>query len=126
MSYRIVIDLPLHPRHASTARTVAVSIGADAGFSVDDLEDLRLGVNEAISVLTDIDAGDDARLILEFEQEAGKVTVVAYRTGVVTALHETDLDILAERILRNVVDEYGIDDAGAFLVVKRATHYDHA
>ena len=52
----VELDLPLAHRHASTVRVVAASLGADAGLTVDEIEDLRLGVNEAVSVLADVDA----------------------------------------------------------------------
>ena len=54
-------------RHASTVRVVAASLGADAGLTVDEIEDLRLGVNEAVSVLADVDAPTGARLRVRFE-----------------------------------------------------------
>ena len=41
---------------------VAASLGADAGLTVDEIEDLRLGVNEAVSVLADVDATAGVRL----------------------------------------------------------------
>ena len=55
MAEHVDIDLPLSPRHASTVRAVAASVGADVGLSVDQIDDLRLGVNEAIAILTDVD-----------------------------------------------------------------------
>lgn len=126
MAHRITVDLPLHARHASTARTVAVSIGADAGFTVDDLEDLRLGVNEVVSVLTDVDAPDDARLVLSFWQGPGEITMTGERHGAPEPLQAADLDVLAERILGHVADEFGIDDDGVFRLRKRIHNGSHA
>jgi anti-sigma regulatory factor (Ser/Thr protein kinase) len=119
MSEHVDLDLPLHPRHAATIRAVTASLAADAGFSVDEIDDLRLGVNEAVSVLTDVDAGPDARLHVRVDPGPGSVTVTSARRGVAEQVVSADLDDLAGRILRAVVDEFGIDDAGAFTVVKR-------
>ena len=119
----VELDLPLQHRHASTVRVVAASLGADAGLTVDEIEDLRLGVNEAVSVLADVDAVD-ARLRVRFEINGQAMTVTARRTGVDQALSIDDIDELAVRILRAVVDEFRVDDDGAFVVVKNALARD--
>lgn len=112
------LDLPLHPRHASTVRVVASSVAADAGFSIDEIDDLRLGVNEAVSVLADVDPGA-GRLHLRFDLGDGIVVMTARRVGDVAPLAIDGLDVLATKILRAVVDEFDIDESGAFTVVKR-------
>ena len=120
----VELDLPLKHRHASTVRVVAASLGADAGLTVDEIEDLRLGVNEAVSMLADVDAADDARMRVRFETNGQAMTVTARRTGVDHALSIEDIDELAVRILRAVVDEFRVDDDGAFVVVKNALARD--
>lgn len=125
MTERIAVDLPLHPRHASTARVVAASVAADAGFTIDEIEDLRLGVNEAVSVLADVEPTEAARLSIEFERGDGVITVVARRSGVEAPLPPDAPDRLARRILGAVVDEFRIDESGAFTVVKRAGSDGH-
>lgn len=123
MADHVDLDLPLLPRHASTVRTVAASLAADAGFSIDQIDDLRLGVNEAVAVLTDVDrAADDesVRLHVRFELDADQIVVNLWRVGVSEAFTADHIDDLAGRILRAVVDEFGIDATGVFRVVKRA------
>ena len=119
----IELELPLHHRHASTVRVVTASLAADAGFTVDEIEDLRLGVNEAVSVLADVDEADDARLHLKFAVSGASMTVFATRTGVDGIVMVDDLDELAVRILRAVVDDFRVDDGG-FVVVKHAVASD--
>ncbi|HZB41331.1 MAG TPA: hypothetical protein VE487_10220 [Ilumatobacter sp.] len=119
----VELDLPLAHRHASTVRVVAASLGADAGLTIDEIEDLRLGVNEAVSVLADVDSTDGARLSVRFEIEGHGMTVTARRSGVAQVLSIDDIDALAVRILRAVVDEFRVDD-GAFVVVKNALARD--
>jgi serine/threonine-protein kinase RsbW len=119
----VELDLPLAHRHASTVRVVAASLGADAGLTIDEIEDLRLGVNEAVSVLADVDPTDGARLSVRFEIAGHGMTVTASRTGVEQVLSIDDIDALAVRILRAVVDEFRVDD-GAFIVVKNALARD--
>lgn len=114
------LDLPLTHRHASTVRVVTAALAADAGFTVDEIEDFRLGVNEAVSVLADVEAGDGARLHLRFSVADAAMTVVARRVGVVEQITIADVDDLAVRILRAVVDDFRVDDEGGFVVVKHA------
>ncbi|MCB0966576.1 MAG: hypothetical protein KDB37_07040 [Ilumatobacter sp.] len=118
MAEHVDIEIPLHTRHASTVRAVAAAVCADLGFSVDAIDDLRLGVNEAVALLSDVDAGPDARLKISFEAGEGVVTVRCSRRGVDEELHTDDLDVIARRILDAVVDDYGIT-GGVFTVVKR-------
>ena len=115
----VELDVPLTSRYASTVRAVAASVGAELGFSVDDIDDLRLGVNEAVSILGDIDDATQARLHIRFETGGGAVTVRCSRRGVDEPVAEDDIDVLARRILDAVVDEYSVDGSGRITVVKR-------
>ena len=119
MADHVELDVPLASRYASTVRAVAASVGADLGFSVDDIDDLRLGVNEAVSILSDIDDPTQARIHIRFETDGGAVTVRCSRQGVAQPVVEDDIDVLARRILDVVVDEYSVDGSGHITVVKR-------
>lgn len=115
----VELDLPLSSRYASTVRAVAASVCAELGFSVDDIDDLRLGVNEAVSILSDVDPVADARLHISFEAAEGSVVVQCSRRGVDRPVVADDIDVLARRILDAVVDEYAVDGDGRITVVKR-------
>ena len=116
----ITLDLPLTARHASTVRVVAASLAADCGFSIDEIDDLRLGINEAVSIMTDIDASPDARLIVEFEVRDSTIAVAVRRSAVDGLDGAEPIDELARRILGVVVDSFEISD-GSFLLWKSAT-----
>lgn len=119
MAEHVELDVPLASRYASTVRAVAASVGAELGFSVDDIDDLRLGVNEAVSILSDVDEPAGARLHLRFEPSDGVVVVRCARRGVDQPVVDDDIDVLARRILDAVVDEYSVDGSGQITVVKR-------
>ena len=68
------LSVPASPQFLSAARLVAASLGAEVGLSVDDLEDLRLGVNELVSALVD-GASAGSRIDLEFLPADGTITV---------------------------------------------------
>ena len=116
----ITLDLPLTARHASTVRVVAASLAADCGFNIDEIDDLRLGINEAVSIVTDIDASLEARLIVEFEVRDSTIAVAVRRSAVDGLDDAEPIDELARRILGVVVDSFEISD-GSFLLWKSAT-----
>jgi hypothetical protein len=117
----ITLSLPLALRHASTARIVAASLAADAGFSVDEIDDLRLGINEVVSVLVDLGSADPAaRLTIEFRVGRGRVEATASRSDQVGSM---EVDELAQRILEAVTDHYELSASG-FTLTKTAVPRD--
>ena len=114
--------LPATTKRASVLRTVAATLGADAGFSIDEIDDLRLCLSEVLTVLTDaVDAGagDGAAPALRVAFELGddQLTIVVLTAGV--AEGPVEFDPLATSILDAVVDDLEISDT-AVRLVKRA------
>lgn len=112
----IQLEIPLQTRFASTVRAVAAAVCADLGFTVDDIDDLRLAINEAVSVLSDVDG--DGRLQIDLESGDDEVVVRCARRHAGAELTDDDVDPLARRILDAVVDEYAVA-GGEFRIVKR-------
>ena len=114
------LSLPASPRYLAAARLVATSLGAESGLSVDDLDDLRLGVNELVSLLVDASA-DGGRVDLEFEIDDGAITVRgALAGGIATAV---EADELTRRIVSAVVDHHHLDGS-SFSLTKGSTLRD--
>src|SRR5690606_38077283 len=121
-------------RHASTVRVVAATLGADAGFHVDEIDDLRLAVDEAVAAVVaaggaasdgdrpDGDPDGGGRLVLQFEAEQGAVTIRVSRTPTVPITRD-DVDNLALRIIEAVADRFDVAD-GALLLTKRTAATD--
>jgi anti-sigma regulatory factor (Ser/Thr protein kinase) len=102
------LSVPASPRFLSAARVVAASLGVEAGLDVDDLDDLRLGVNELVSLLVEA-ASPGSRVDLEFEVRDVRITVRGTLDGeVVEAMR---LDELTRRIVEAVVDQHEVDGA---------------
>lgn len=121
--HNVTLTLPLEVRHASTARMVAASLAADAGFTVDEIDDLRLGINEVVSVLADDSSADpDARLEISFTVSPGRVDATVARSDGNGA---AELDDLAKRILDAVTDRYEYA-RGAFMLSKTVASSDNA
>ena len=51
------VIVPLRTRYASTVRMIAASLGAEAGFTVDEIDDLRLALDEVFSLLAERHVG---------------------------------------------------------------------
>lgn len=115
-----VVDLavPLRVDYAVSVRIMTASLAADVGFTVDEIDDLRLGVSEVFTLFADHD-GDDAgeRCHVTYAVTDGEISVKMTRTGTSEPL---ELDPLAKSILTSVVDEHHVDVDGV-TVVKRAS-----
>jgi anti-sigma regulatory factor (Ser/Thr protein kinase) len=109
------MSVPLRPEYASTIRTVAAALGADAGFSIDELDDVRLALSEVFSAL--IDDAPGGRAHVSFTVGDGSARIEVRADGPSTGV---ELDELALGILRSVTDRFEIVD-GAIVLVKHAT-----
>lgn len=104
--------MPLRTEFITTLRTMAASVGADAGFSIDEIDDLRLAISEVVSSLVDVECSPDDRVAAAFDLngEGVTVTITTDRDGAVV-----ELDDLAATILDSVVDRYDVDGANVTL-----------
>jgi serine/threonine-protein kinase RsbW len=109
----VEITLPLRTDFIATLRTVAASLGADAGFSIDEIDDLRLAISEIVSSLIDSTTSTEDRVVASFEVGAAGVAVaITTRSGEI----DVELDDLAASILESVVDEYVVAGTRVSLV----------
>jgi anti-sigma regulatory factor (Ser/Thr protein kinase) len=133
----VQLTAPAERSSVRLARLVASGVGAEAGLTIDDTEDLRIAVSELVALLVE-GVDDPARSILvTYLSRPGEVTVEGQgETG--TAASDNDatgasgpaeggrppaVDDLALEILRVVVDVHAFeaDEAGRrFHMVKRA------
>lgn len=109
---RIELDIPLRAEFAATVRTVAASLGVDAGFSIDELDDVRLAINEVFSILVDQRLSDDDRGHVVFSLSTGRLDV---QVGGAEPAGPIELDDLAENIIRSVTDTFEVTASGVTL-----------
>lgn len=117
---RIDVTVPLRTANLATLRTIAASLGADAGFSIDEIDDVRLGLSEVLSALADAaDDGNEApeRVTASFVVRPGELEVVVRSEH---ARGGVELDALASSILSSVLDSFETSGDEVRLV-KRAT-----
>jgi len=115
------LSVPASTRYLSAARVVAASLGAESGLDVDDLDDLRLGVNEMVSLLIE-SAPPTARVDLEFDVHELGITVRGVIDG--PSGPAIEIDELTRRIVDAVVDHHELDGT-SFSLTKASTRRDH-
>lgn len=119
----VELTLPFGHRYTSTARVVAAAIGADVGFDVDEIDELRLLVDEAVSVVVEVGGDTDARVSLRFSTGAPRAVTVSVAATAGPGLTRDDIDALALRILEAVADEFTVAE-GALVITKRRAARD--
>jgi serine/threonine-protein kinase RsbW len=100
----IELVLPADSRLVRVARLVASGVATTAGFDVDEIEDLRIAVDEMCASL--ILGGSGEPLLLGFEVGDSAVTVFGSTTAGQKAVLEPDRLALSVQILDVVVDEH--------------------
>lgn len=117
----IELVVPPHVRYYSTVRVVTAAAAAEVGFDVDDIDDLRLGVDEALSLF---DADDDTgtrRLGVEFHLEPAGLRVVLRSVAGAALQQPAALDVLGQKVLAAVVDAFEVKADCVELFKRRPT-----
>lgn len=121
-SDQVEIIVPVRPRFGSTLRVLTSALAADCGFTIDEIDDIRLGLSEVFNVLSetvsaDGDTADDSRVRVTFRTDTDQLTVKVH--SVPGSAAPLEFDELATSILHSVLDAVTIDDEGVSMV-KRA------
>ncbi|MGH9108731.1 MAG: ATP-binding protein [Acidimicrobiales bacterium] len=101
------LSIPVQADLVVLARLTAATVAARAQFGVEDIEDLRLAVEELCLSLVHPD--DEGRLHFTFDYDAEAITVTCWlepQPGWESS-GRTDDDDLSLRILDALVDEHG-------------------
>ena len=117
----VELIIPADLRYLSAARVVAATLAAEEGFDVDDLDRLRLGVNELLTILIEAyPPTGRIRICFHTESTDGerRVNVIGdVADGAGEPSGRLDIDELAERILAAVSDRYLLYESGFELSV---------
>lgn len=109
----VELTLPVEADLLVLARLTAATVASRANFDVEEIEDLRLAVDELCIAL--IQGQGDGRLELRFSRDGDHIEVVGTLRPEAGApggdlLGQSD-DGLSERILDALVDEHGHDSS---------------
>ncbi len=94
---------------------IAASLGAEAGFTVDEIDDVRLALDEVFSLLAQHHVGERVRTSFRLDEHE-LIATLTLESGPV----DVEPDELAANILRSVVDRYQFSADGVTLS-KRAS-----
>ena len=104
------LAVPAAPQFVRLVRLAAADIGARAGFGLDEIDDLRMAVDELCFALTGIE-GRDGELEVRFSL-AGPEVVVDGTGRFTSGTASTDLSphtVIRDQILGSVLDQHALD-----------------
>lgn len=105
---RIRLTLPAQPGYIRLARLTAAGLASRLGFTYDEVEDLRIAVDELCYLL--LGAGQTTgQVTLVFNTEAPGLEV---RGEGPSGPRRGEFAELSEQILKAIVDDYEIGDGG--------------
>ena len=99
------LSIPVQADLVVLARLTAATVAGRAGFGVEDIEDLRLAVEELCLSL--VGERDDGRLHLAYQCQEDAITVRCWYEASEPGAQEAGADDLSLRILDALVDEHG-------------------
>lgn len=103
----VTLSFPASSERVRLARTLVAVLGDEAGFDYDEVEDLRIAVDElCFAVLDSCEA--DGPIELSAAAEPGTLTVEATCTGNGSATNSDGPSELTRQILTTVVDSYDL------------------
>jgi anti-sigma regulatory factor (Ser/Thr protein kinase) len=100
----ISINIPASPEYLKVVRLIVSGLASRLGFTIDDIEDLKIGVDELSAYLTGAQ-GRDGELDIGFDLHEDRIEIRGaghFSTGTKV---RTDLTEMSKMILETVVDE---------------------
>ena len=112
--------VPATPSYLQVLRLVAAGLASRLAFTIDEIEDLKIAVDELSAYLTG-SQGRDGSIEISFEVDGAAITICG--TGRFEAGHKvrTELTEFSKMILTTVVDSASLeqtDGAPTFTLVK--------
>jgi serine/threonine-protein kinase RsbW len=116
-SEQIRLMVPASAAYARIARITTSGVATRLGFSIDDVEELKVAVGEVWSLIVGDDGGHgELTLTYEIEPDALVVDVTSNNGGV--PLDATSLEI-ASKLLGEVVDEHHLGGDGRYAHLRK-------
>jgi serine/threonine-protein kinase RsbW len=116
----ITVRIPAAPQYVQVVRLIAAGLASRLGFTIDEIEDLKIGVDELAAYVTG-PQGRDGTLDIVFEVEGHEIAITGTgRLGSGQSVR-TELSDFSRQILQTVVDEATLrqfDGFPSFRIVK--------
>ncbi len=113
--------IPATPSYLQVLRLVAAGLASRLSFTIDEIEDLKIAVDELSAYLTGTQ-GREGSLEISFEVEGPAITITGTGSFVPGDRVRTDLTEFSKMILETVADSATLELAGdvpTFTLVKR-------
>jgi anti-sigma regulatory factor (Ser/Thr protein kinase) len=109
----LVLEVPGDPSHLATARLFAATVGRHFGADEEMIEDLKLGVSEAVAATT-AHGGREGRATISARMSDGSALSIEVRTsgkGLGEGAGATDVDrAMSLEVLRGLFDDTEVAD----------------
>jgi len=117
----VELSFPARPEFIRLARLVAADAGARAGFSVDDIDNLRIAVDELTFLLANDSCSET--VTLQYDIAPGLIEIRGGRHRGADERGSLEPSDLAQAILQAVIDHYELEAANehyGYRLVKRS------
>ena len=104
----ISIQIPASPEYLNVVRLIASGLASRLKFTIDDIEDLKIAVDELSAYLTGAQ-GRDGRLDIVFEVHDDRLEIKGSGTFSAGTKVRTELTDLSRMILGSVVDDAALE-----------------
>jgi serine/threonine-protein kinase RsbW len=110
LNHRAVLQIPADPAYVQLARLVASGVAGRLDFNIDEIEDLRIGVDECCVAILEC-AAPDASIELIYSWDQAEVLLQAHVAAPDTGL-EPKVEGITGQILSAVIDKYRFGRSG--------------
>jgi len=110
MTDTISIQIPALPEYVQVVRLIASGLATRLGFTLDDIEDLKIAVDELCAYLTGTQ-GRDGTLDIRFEVGNDSIEIKGSGRFSAGTKVRTELTGLSKKILETVADSASLDQA---------------
>ena len=117
MSDEVTLQFPAALEYIRLARLVASGLAAQMNFTLDDIEDLRIAVDELCSALVEAAADRTSTVTVVFRIEGHQIHMEADVPTVPTNSSYV-MDNISAHILRAAVDRHELEQAAERLVAR--------
>lgn len=104
----ISIQIPASPEYLKVVRLIVAGLASRLRFNIDDIEDLKIGVDELSAYLTGAQ-GRDGQLDIGFEIHDDRIEITGTGTFSAGTKVRTELTELSRMILDTVVDDAALE-----------------
>jgi serine/threonine-protein kinase RsbW len=104
----ISISIPASPEYLKVVRLIVSGLASRLGFTIDDIEDLKIAVDELSAYLTGAQ-GREGTLDIGFEMHDDRIDITGAGNFTAGTKVRTDLTDMSKMILETVVDTASLD-----------------